>query len=263
MVSIKTTIINITLSYRCQASTLMLLEADGSEHRRVFRGQLAIVSLPTRGEFNIRKTEQNCVNCFFVEQWSNTLMIFDEYPGLFREMRTIPPWKSTYTLKMDSMLNVIVAVKIRWRIFLHFSICFAICICIWFEIVFIFVFLRAGDLNAMVVHCFESAVTHWRTRRGRTCHVLFWTQLNTLAQFWTLLNTWWLCDCSECSTWVPLYVHQEEDYLQTVCEWRDAVTVTAKVTYLHQLAETIVTTDSEEAGPRAFGKGSNALLSFE
>ena len=65
MVPIKTTIINITLSYRCQASTLRLLEADGSEHRRVFRGQLAIVSLPTRGEFNIRKTEQNCVNCFF------------------------------------------------------------------------------------------------------------------------------------------------------------------------------------------------------
>ena len=61
-----------------------------------------------------------------------------------------------------------------------------------------------------------------------------------------------------------LYVHQEEeDYLQTVCEWRDAVTVTAKVTYLHQLAETIVTTDFEEASPRAFGKGSNALLSFE
>ena len=48
---------------------------------------------------------------------------------------------------------------------------------------------------------------------------------------------------------------QEEDYLQTVCEWRDAVTVTAKVTYLHQLAETIVTTDFEEASPRAFGKG--------
>ena len=68
MVPIKTTIINITLSYRCQASTLRLLEADGSEHRRVFRGQLAIVSLPTRGEFNIRKTEQNCVNAFFVEQ---------------------------------------------------------------------------------------------------------------------------------------------------------------------------------------------------
>ena len=61
----------------------------------------------------------------------------------------------------------------------------------------------------------------------------------------------------------PLYVYQEEDYLQTVCEWRDAVTVTAKVTYLHQLAETIVTTDSEEAGLRAFGKGNNALLSFE
>ena len=59
-------------------------------------------------------------------------------------------------------------------------------------------------------------------------------------------------------------MHQEEgDYLQTVCEWRDAVTVTAKVTYLHQLAETIVTTDFEEASPRAFGKGSNALLSFE
>ena len=58
-------------------------------------------------------------------------------------------------------------------------------------------------------------------------------------------------------------MQQEEDYLQTVCEWRHAVTVTAKVTYLHQLAETIVTTDSEEAGPRAFSKGSNALLSFE
>ena len=58
-------------------------------------------------------------------------------------------------------------------------------------------------------------------------------------------------------------MHQEGDYLQTVCEWRDAVTVTAKVTYLHQLAETIVTTDFEEASPRAFGKGSNALLSFE
>ena len=90
--------------------------------------------------------------------------------------------------------------------------------------------------------------------------------LNTVEHSCTILNTsehLWLCNCSECSTWVPLYVHQEEDYLQTVCEWRDAVTVTAKVTYLHQLAETIVTTDSEEAGPRAFGKGSNALLSFE
>jgi len=26
-------------------------------------------------------------------------MIFDEYPGLFREMRKIPPWKSNYTFE--------------------------------------------------------------------------------------------------------------------------------------------------------------------
>ena len=177
MVSIKTTIINITLSYRCQASTLRLLEADGSEHRRVFRGQLAIVSLPTRGEFNIRKTEQNCVNGFFCRA-----MIQYSY-DIWRVSWSIQ--RNEKNSSMEEQLHFW-----RWIVcsmwLLNFSICFAICICIWFEIVFIFVFLRAGDLNAMVVHCFESAVTHWRTRRGRTCHVLFWTHLHNFEHFWTL-----------------------------------------------------------------------------